>query len=183
MKRANVVLAVALLAVPSSAMGQEVSRSFAELNQRRTLRAGDTLWVAYGAGNGDPVRDVKVELLNLSDSSLTGLADGTELVIDQASVRRIAHEQSGPLWNGALRGAAVGGAIGLLAFWGFTDWSETFQVVGVFGAAGAGIGIGIDALVKEQHVVYLDPRLASLHLRATPMISQDRKGVLFSVRW
>jgi len=50
----------------------------------------------------------------------------------------------------------------------------------VYAAGGAGIGLGIDALVKERKIVFLDPALtgALRRIEVAPLISKERKGML-----
>ena len=184
--RAVPFLLAMLLGTPADAMPQQVAGTFADLSRQQILRAGDTVWVAYFEEGEDSARDVRAEFLQLTDSSIRVVADRTELVLGDATVRRVAREQSGPLWNGALRGAVIGGGFVLIAFWGFPDdRAELFEFAALTAAGGAAIGMGIDALVKERRIVYLDPRLmeASPRIDVLPLISKERKGLLFSVRW
>lgn len=179
-------LLLMLLVVPTNVIAQEVAESFALLNQRQILKEGNTLWVAYTGESGGMIRDARVKFLHLTDSSITVLVDQNELMIVEEDVRRIAREQRGPLWNGLLIGAAVVGGTFTLLFWNFPDdRSDLVPIIAMFTGIGAGIGMGIDALKKEQRIVYQRPGAAAggLRIEASPLISKDRKGVLFSVRW
>lgn len=186
MRQRWVILLVVLLGLPGDALAQEVVGSFTDLRRQQILSVGDTVWVAYVDEGGGPAHDVKGWLLDATDSSITVLADQMELLIEEKNVRRITRERRGPLWDGALIGAAVGGGVATLLFWGFPDdASDQFAIIAVYAAGGAGIGLGVDALVKEREIVFLDPALtgAIRQIEVVPLISKERKGMLFSVRW
>lgn len=188
MRVTALLLLMTLLVVPANAIAQEVTDSFALLNQQQILRAGNSLRVVYSEerGGATVAREINVTFLNLTDSAITVLADRTELVIEEKDVRRIVREQRGPLWNGALIGAAVGGGACLLLFWGFPDdRSDLIPFCGAWAGVGAGTGVGVDALRKEHSTVYLDRGLieGTLRLEAVPLLSKNRKGLLFSVTW
>jgi len=176
-----VILLAVLLGLPGDALAQEVAESFTDLRRQQILSVGDTVWVAYVEEGGGPAHDVKGWFLDATDSSLTVLADQTELLIEAENVRRITRERRGPLWDGALIGAAVGGGVATLLSWGFADdASDQLAIIAVYAAGGAGIGLGIDALVKERKIVFLDPALtgALRRIEVAPLISKERKGML-----
>jgi hypothetical protein len=82
-----------------------------------------------------------------------------------------------------LIGLGAGAAFGVAAAHGFSDnprASDAAQGALIFGAIGAGIGVGIDALVRGPRVVYRRPGLA----RVLPAVgSQGRYGALVHMRW
>jgi len=181
-----VMLLVMPPVVPADPIAQEAADSFAHLTRQQILEVGNTLWVAYADEGGGTPQDIKVRFLNLTDSAITVFVDEAELVIEEKDVRQIVREQRGPLWNGALIGAAVGSISGLLLFGGFPDnRRDLVPLVAVPAALGAGIGLGIDALRKEHRTVYLNPGSTegTLRLEVLPLLSSNRKGVLLSVRW
>ncbi len=186
MLRGTSLLLVMLLVMPASAVAQEAAESFAHLTQQQVLKVGNTLWVTHVAEGEDTPQDIKVRFLDLTSSEMTVFVDGAELMIEERDVRQIVREQRGPLWNGALWGAAIGGGTCLLLFWSFPDnRSDLIPFTAVWAGIGAGIGMGVDALKKEQRTVYLQPRSTEgrLRLAVSPLVSKDQKGVLFGVQW
>jgi len=89
--------------------------------------------------------------------------------------------QSDSLLNGALIGAGVGVASGLFLCTRTEPWRNCRDDVGPMikiGAIGAGIGIGIDALIRKK--VYQSASGAT-EVHAAPIIGRRAKGLQLSV--
>lgn len=99
------------------------------------------------------------------------------------------------LANGALIGFVSGAAYGLVAvvvdangdcepegFFGCGDPTAAAYVVipPVLGAIGAGIGVGIDALVHRDPTLF---RRGDSRVIFAPLLGRDARGVSLSVRW
>ena len=89
--------------------------------------------------------------------------------------------------NGALWGLGVGAAIGTAAaimvgldcYGGANCTAVGAGVIGAYGAMGAGIGVGIDALIKGHKVIYQSR--SATRLNVTPLLTARSKGVMLSV--
>ena len=91
--------------------------------------------------------------------------------------------QSDSLLNGALIGAGAGVASGLVVCTMMEPWRNCRDDYGAMltvGAIGAGIGMGIDALIRKK--IYQSASGAA-EVHATPLIGRRVKGVRLSVRF
>ena len=89
--------------------------------------------------------------------------------------------QSDSLWNGALIGAGAGVASGLFLCTRMEPWDncrDDFGAMFKFGAIGAGIGMGIDALIRKS---VFQAASGSAEVRALPILIRRGKGLRFSV--
>ena len=146
-KLAAVLAAVSLLLAFALAAAQEPVRDFSQLNTR--LKPGDTVWVTDAQG-----REVKGEIVDLAPDSLT-LKAGPARRFGPADASLIRQRRHDPLWNGALIGFAAGGGLGLAMgnFNGSWDWGDAAAGAVIFGGIGAGIGVGIDALIPGKKIL------------------------------
>lgn len=106
--------------------------------------------------------------------------EARRLAAQSATVERWRND---PVLNGALIGAAAGVAGGLLLCRTMEPW-EVCNDPGPllrYGAVGAGIGIGIDALIRKREVVPV--RGGSAQLSVVPMAGRGAKGVQLGVRF
>ena len=138
--------------VVTSAEAQELAGTFEQL--RVLVKAGETLTVTDNSGQ--PVRG---KLARLSAGSLVLDVSGTHREFQSTDVNTIEKRGSDSLKNGALIGMAVGGglaAAAMAATLGNSDANAGVFVVGalLYGGIGAGIGVGIDALVEGRRVIY-----------------------------
>ena len=111
-------------------------------------------------------------------------AAGDELrrVEDQGAVR-IERRKNDSVLNGALIGAAAGVGTGIAYCLMMEPWEICNDPgsLSLFGALGAGIGIGIDALIREREVIYKSENSTGLHV--APMVGRGTKGVRLGVRF
>ncbi len=88
-----------------------------------------------------------------------------------------------PLLNGVLIGAAVGAGVGVAFTHAVRDSDLTFGQYArgalIFGAIGAGAGMGIDALLDRSSRPVLTPR----RLLIAPSVWRDVAGVVVKWRW
>ncbi len=166
--------ALALTAAP--ARGDEVARSFAALQGRVLL--GETVTATDQAG-----RVVKGKLTGITATDLTlTTSEGPRTLVGSELVK-VQARRSGPLWNGALIGAAVGVTPFIIAASqdecdGCGPWAA------VYTAIGAGVGVGIDALVKGNiTVMKVESQGPKATVSLAPLIARDRKGVLCRVEF
>ena len=108
--------------------------------------------------------------------SITSVASAQVPQTSAAAVR-----QSDSLLNGALIGAGAGVASGLALCTMMEPWRncrDDFGPMLKVGAIGAGIGMGIDALIRTK--VY---QSASAEVHAAPIIGRRAQGLRLSVRF
>jgi hypothetical protein len=101
--------------------------------------------------------------------------------------RAVSAQGRDPLLNGAVIGAAVGAASGV-AFAHVvrdSDLSVGQYAYGalVFGALGAGVGVGVDALLSRALPVNGPSSGAQGRVSIAPTISRQVRGVLLRWRW
>ena len=177
-KLAAVLAAVSLLLAVALAAAQEPVRDFSQLNTR--LKPGDTVWVTDAQG-----REVKGTIRTLSPDTLTLSSDDARSYA-AADVLQLRQRRPDPLWNGAIIGLAVGGGLGIAMgdFSGSWRWSDAAVGALMFGSIGAGIGLGIDAMIPgRRQVVYRAPGFAAAspaRLFAAPILTPRAKGLAVS---
>jgi len=98
---------------------------------------------------------------------------------------RRAHAQGrDPLLNGTLIGAAAGAGAGLLLTYATRDSELGVEQYAygalVFGGIGAGVGVGVDALLTRAS---RGPRAARRRLLIAPTVWRDVAGVAVKWRW
>lgn len=103
------------------------------------------------------------KLLRIDADSLALLVDGQERRLDRVTITRIQKRDS--VHNGALIGAAIGVALGLVSA-GISDCPGTpagrcadfrATMVGISTAVYAGLGVGVDLIVPGRTTVYRAP--------------------------
>jgi hypothetical protein len=179
-RKTAVVLASALIAMPAIAAAQEPVKSFDQLNTR--LRPGDTVWITDAQG-----REVKGKIVDLAPGAVTLKADASR-TYGPADVNLIHERRPDSLKNGALIGLGVGGGLTLglcLAGSESEDAGWCALAAGIYGGAGAAIGVGIDALIPGRKIVaYRAPGSSGAarqaRLSIAPVISPRAQGVALS---
>ena len=104
------------------------------------------------------------------------------ITVSAVSTASAQTRQSDSLLNGALIGAGAGVAAELLVCRTMEPWEVCRNDVGTmvkFGAIGAGIGMGVDALIRKK--VYTTASGNEVH--AAPIVGRRAKGMRFSVRF
>lgn len=171
------VVAGAALLSPCVASAQAPVRTFDQLDTR--VKAGDTVWVTDVQG-----RKTKGKVSTLDGTSLT-LRDG-EIVFKEADVRVLELKRHENLKGGTLVGLAAGIGIGVVSFAPWCRGPGCVWVVGMFGAMGAGIGCGVDALIPENRrdIVYSATSANSAgRISIAPVIGRKSTGVALSFRF
>ncbi len=150
--RATWLTMLALAGQVATASAQEVTR-FADLPLR--LNTGDHVTIETRSGVSVAGRVVRMAPEQLA---VTG-PDARERVFTAADVQRVRRRGDG-LGNGVRIGALVGGAAGC-AFGGLFSGefraSDCMQGFLIFGAAGAGLGLAVDAMHTGATTVFQVP--------------------------
>jgi hypothetical protein len=165
-----------LMLLPQPAAAQE-ARSFEQLQV--LVKPGDKIFVTDATGNVTEGRVTGLSKSALSLTSKSSTRDWTE-----SEVFKIRQWRPDSLKNGALIGAGAGlgfGAIGAAIFCGeFRSGcaAEAAAFLAFYGGIGAGIGVGIDALIPSKKTVYLGGKEISLNrIKVKPLVSKSSKGV------
>ena len=177
-KLAIVLAVVSLLVAYALAAAQEPVRDFSQLDTR--LKPGDTIWVTDAQG-----REVKGKVAALDRDAITLRGSGpTAYRARDTSIIR--QRQPDGVWNGALIGLGVGGGIAAAGCIAERDYSDSFcpAYILLYPAMGAGIGVGIDALIPGKRVVvYRAPGPGGpshARLSIAPVVTRRSKGLAVS---
>ncbi len=178
-----IILAVGLVSalIPAAARAQDAAVPFSQLS--KWVRLGDTVYVTDAGG-----RKHTGKLIDLSDGSLLLETGQGPRDIPRANVRSVAVREHDSLRNGALVGLVAGVLAGgvLAASICREDGCEGGGVVlgvALYGAMGAGIGAGIDALTPGRKVVIYraQPGDRSPTVSISPVLTPRRQGLAVSV--
>jgi hypothetical protein len=114
--------------------------------------------------------------------------DRTDVPYDR--IVRIDRRRDGVL-NGALIGFGAGAGLGLLGAlaastddsgWGSPNPADVARIAPmILGGIGAGIGLGVDALMGRETNLYR--REGATHISLSPALGRGRRGVAISVAW
>ena len=175
MTRTALVLVAATLTTTASLAEAQTVESFDRLallvNQR------DHITVTDRTG-----RQLHGRLIDLSPASLSLLTDEGLRDLEETEVALVRRRQPDSLKNGALLGAISGAVVaGVL----MSDEGPSYPGVyalfmSLFGAAGAGIGVGLDAAYVRSQVIYTARRPAA-RVAVSPLLSRHRRGVALSL--
>ena len=177
-KIAVVLAVISLLLAVAFAAAQEPVRDFSQLNTR--LRPGDTIWVTDAQG-----REVKGQILSLAPDQLT--LEGGARAFAGPDVKAITVRRHDSLGNGALIGLGIGGGLTAVACLasaeeGDAPWCAAAALV--YGGLGAGIGVGIDALMPGKKIIaYRAPGSGGAphaRLSIAPVVTRQSKGLAVS---
>jgi hypothetical protein len=178
--RRVLVSAVLALGCVSPAWAQDLASSFDQL--RVLVKAGDTLTITDSGG-----QETRGRLVRLVGTSLEMDVDGTPQMWSQDRVTTIRQRHRDSLANGAKIGFGVGVGFGLLMGIAFSSEGEDWGAIPAFalinGAMYAGIGVGVDALISGNRVVFSRPSSPSARLSAAPIVGPGRRGVRLTVGW
>ena len=158
------------------------------LAQAQTATSFDRLWLLVNQGDRISVTDrngrrLQGRLIDLSPTTLSLQMDDGRRELEEAEVSIIRRSRHDSLKNGAIIGSISGAVVAgvLLSDEGPTSYPGVYALImSLFGAAGAGIGVGLDAGYEKSQVVYRARRSAR-HLSVAPLLSRDRRGLSVSL--
>jgi hypothetical protein len=176
----NVTTAVLILVLTGAQAQaqQRTARSFEQL--QFLVEPGDRISVMNGAGE-----QIAGRILTLTPSELVVSVNGIRRAFVPTEPLRIRQRRGDSLSNGIWIGVGVG--LGLVALAAAADESGDLSAPivlfagGVYAAMGAGIGAGVDALIRSRQTIFdttLQPR-AVVTIR--PTLGHGRLGA--SVGW
>jgi hypothetical protein len=168
---------VVLLCVPTGAAISAQTSQGATPTLETTLTPGMTVWLTDAGG-----REEKTRIVGVSGGIVTTTDGEDSRRLRTTDVVRVRVRHSDSVLDGALIGAGAAVASGLFLC-GLTEtWENCRDDVGPMfriGAIGAGIGIGIDALIRGRRTIY-EAAHRSTRLRAAPIIARDASGLRIS---
>jgi hypothetical protein len=129
-------------------------------------------------------RQFRGTLVDVSDTRLTLRVAGDIRWFGATDVASVRVRKDDPLLNGALIGAATGAGLTSLYFLDNECHRDPacYQAVAVYGAIGAVAGLGLDALIHRQVVVYAArPRAARHDYGVMPVLGRGRTGVRVTI--
>jgi hypothetical protein len=169
------------LGVPPPAAGQVVATSFEEL--RFKVGPGDTIYITPQTGG-----EFSAEVVEVSAATLAVAVGGQRRALTEPDVKRIRQRLPDSLWMGTLIGFGIGAALGGVS----ASFSETCSYEGGaacvgpaigMGLMGAGVGAGVDALIKGRKVIYEAPAARSADWNLSPAISGRAAGARVTLRF
>ncbi len=173
--RGILVAVVLVLGSPWPAGSQELASSFDQL--RVLVKPGDTLTVTDRDG-----QETRGRMVRLTGTLLELDGDGATRLLQEGAVTTIRHRYADSLGNGARIGFGVGAGLGALV--GFAVAGEIGSVAAVpiilvYGAMGAGIGVGIDGIQSSDKLIFSRPGSGSgsARLKIVPINGPGRRGV------
>ena len=172
MTRIALVLAAATV---TASLAEAQSLSFDRLALQ--LNQGDRITVTDRDG-----QELRGRIVDLSSSTLSLQTGGLRHDLAGGDISVIRRRERDSLKNGAAIGFASGVAVLVGLFAPDGDLPPAgFMILGsLFGAAGAGIGAGLDALHEQSRVVYRTAP-SNRRLAISPVVSPERQGVAVSL--
>ena len=167
----SLVACLAALLVAGSSQAQGVANSLQEL--RLLIQVGDTVRVTNLSGQ---VETGRVAVLS-APMLVLSRGDG-RVTIDESDIATVSHRRSDPLGNGALWGMGIAaGFVGItLAAAGDVDTGFIVGATAAYAAIGAGIGVGIAALIKKRTVVFERQVPTGARLQVSPIVTPRAAG-------
>ncbi len=170
------LMALAVLAASASvASAQGIARTFDQL--QLLVRPGDRVTVRDAQGN-----ETSGRITSLSPAALALAARGAMHDFRETDVTTIRQRRQDPLSNGALWGLVSGAGVALIpiALCGDDCDIVVAAIIPVYAGLGAGIGVGVDALIARQQVIF-ERAGAAARLRMAPLVGRGRRGVMLAV--
>lgn len=163
------VMFFVLAAAASSAQTGAGSASTLEA----ALRPGMTAWITDASG-----REERAQILAASGGVVTARVDDEVRDLRANDITRVRARRSDSVLNGALIGAGAAVATGLFICTRTEPWENCRDDAGPIAriaAIGAGIGIGIDALIRGRKTIYEAGKVA-IGVRAGPVTNRRAAG-------
>jgi hypothetical protein len=170
-------LLILFLASTTSAASAQTPQS-ADGTITAALIPGTTAWITDTTG-----REEKAHIVGLTDDMVTTVAAQGRRRLRTTEIMRVRVRHSDSLLNGALIGAGVAVGSGLLLCRAMEPWENCRDDVGPMlriGVLGAGIGVGIDALIRGRKTIYAAPP-GSTRLLTAPLVGRRAAGLQVSI--
>jgi hypothetical protein len=163
---------------PQPRVGQ--ARSFEQLQV--FVQQGDSVSLRESSGG-----EVSARVAGLTPTELVLIIDGQRRAFEPNDAIRISQRRGDSLANGTWLGFGIGAGFALIAvgmdnsdFFDGAGWA--LLAAGVYGGMGAGIGVGVDALIRRRQVIYDHPAAAST-VAIVPLLGVKRAGAIVALRF
>lgn len=172
-KSVMIAVLLVLVTVPQAHAQQRTARSFEQL--RFLVKPGDGISITNDAGE-----KVDGHLVSLTDTELVLASDGARRSFQAGEALRIRQRRGDSLSNGIWIGVGVG--IGLVTLAAAADESGTLSpglVVAagaIYAAMGAGVGAGVDALIRSRQTIFDTTVTSGASVAITPMLGPRLLG-------
>ena len=151
------VFSIWLMVIHASLFAQGSAIPPGRWNKVAQEKPGTGLVVSLKGGE-----QIECFLKTLSTDTISVITMETkEREIPKIAVQKIvtSEKRSGPLWNGAVIGAAIPATIGIIAVAKYPDNSSGAALgIALMAGLGALIGVGIDAATRGQITLYKAPK-------------------------
>ena len=164
---------IAFVFMFSTAAASAASAQQPQPNLETILIPGMTAWITDSSG-----REARTQIVDVSGGIVTAMGDDGPWCVPVSDVARVRVPRADSLINGALLGAGAGVASGLFLCQLTEPWDNCRDDIGPMlriGAAGAAIGVAIDALIRGRRTIYEAGR-ASTRLSAVPLLARRAGG-------
>lgn len=169
-----------LLSVATSSLALAQTAGGSQHPLESTVRPGMTVWITDASG-----REEKTRIVSVSSDIVTTTSGDDIRRLRTADITRVRARHSDSVLNGALIGAGVAVASGLFLCTLTEPWENCRDDVGPMlriGALGAGVGVGVDALIRGRRTIY-EASQGSARVSAAPIIGRHARGVQVSIRF
>jgi hypothetical protein len=174
-KHNRLVMLVLLSATTASAQTAGTARP----DLGNLLTPGMTVWITDSSG-----QEQRARIVGVSGDAVTTSAGGVSRRLTTNDIRRVEVRRSDSVLNGALIGAGAAIASGLFLCTRTEPWENCRDDVRPMlrvGAIGAGIGIGIDALIRGRRTIYGAD--SGVSLRVAPVLDRNMQALQLSVHF
>lgn len=163
--------------LPAEARTQGIATDFDGLHGRVLL--GENVKVTSRDGVA-----MRGTLLRLTKDQLTIAVDNSEQTVPGSQIAEVKARRSGPLWNGAVIGAAVV-LIPATILTAKYDCDGCFPGIAIWTGIAAAAGVGIDALIKGDVTVMRAPAGSASKRRfgVAPVLGGERRAVLCTIQF
>jgi hypothetical protein len=160
----------------ASAAGAQQVMSLEELERLRNTSTTITVTDRNG-------REFRGTVADASETRLSLWMSGAIHRFDVGDVRSVRVRRDDGWLDGALLGAAVGGGLSALMFLDneCRDDPACYAAVAVYAGIGGLAGLGIDALLHRDDVVYTAPPAGAQRLTVAPLLARGRNGVRLTI--
>ena len=174
------VSALCLLLLASAAPAHAEDLAATSFDQLRLLaRLGDTITVTDASG-----RQITGRLAALTPAALSLVGD--QRTFTERDITTISRHDHANLSTGAKWGLGVGAGFALLAGAVYCEYhcGAGYAVATlVYGGLGAGVGVGISALIPTRRLIFVQSRASAARLVVAPLLSRDRQGLVVSLHF
>jgi hypothetical protein len=170
----GVLLAALFVCSGSGVLAQQGGQQ----NLESELTAGRTVWITDSGG-----REERMRIIGVSGNVVTATVAEDTRQLSTTDIVRVRARHSDSVLNGVLIGVGAAVAAGLYLCTRTEPWEncrDDFGPMLRIGALGAGIGVGVDALIRGRTTIYERER-GTARVQAVPMVRRHAGGLQISL--